>query len=88
VSDDKTAMIEILASILSRLVNVALCLVLTSIALLILRDRTDLHIGLVAVLALVLGILATFVVRYLLTLFHRMWRKLFDRFEPGAGPRS
>ena len=31
-SDDKTAMIEILASILSRLVNVALCLVLTSIA--------------------------------------------------------
>ena len=31
-SDEKAAMIEILSSILSRLVNVALCVVLTSIA--------------------------------------------------------
>ncbi|MBE8146269.1 hypothetical protein IOD13_05955 [Brevibacterium casei] len=62
-SDEKAAMIEILSSILSRLVNVALCLVLTSIALLMLRDRTDLHLGVVALLALVIGILGTIAVR-------------------------
>lgn len=79
-SDEKTAMIEILSSILSRLVNVALCLVLTSIALLMLRDRTDLHLGVVALLALVIGILGTIAVRRVLRLLHRLWRRIFDSF--------
>ncbi|KZE20845.1 MULTISPECIES: hypothetical protein [Brevibacterium] len=79
-SDEKTAMIEILSSILSRLVNVALCLVLTSIALLMLRDRTDLHLGVVALLALVIGILGTIAVRWVLRLLHRLWRRIFDSF--------
>ncbi|MCT2184584.1 hypothetical protein M3G00_16775 [Brevibacterium casei] len=79
-SDEKAAMIEILSSILSRLVNVALCLVLTSIALLMLRDRTDLHLGVVALLALVIGILGTIAVRWVLRLLHRLWRRIFDSF--------
>ncbi|MCT1765700.1 hypothetical protein DN546_32605 [Burkholderia multivorans] len=79
-SDEKAAMIEILSSILSRLVNVALCLVLTSIALLMLRDRTDLHLGVVALLALVIGILGTIAVRWVLRLLHRVWRRIFDSF--------
>ncbi|MBE4693585.1 hypothetical protein [Brevibacterium casei] len=79
-SDEKAAMIEILSSILSRLVNVALCVVLTSIALLMLRDRTDLHLGVVALLALVIGILGTIAVRWVLRLLHRLWRRIFDSF--------
>ena len=79
-SDEKAAMIEILSSILSRLVNVALCLVLTSIALLMLRDRTDLHLGVVALLALVIDILGTIAVRRVLRLLHRLWRRIFDSF--------
>ena len=79
-SDEKTAMIEILSSILSRLVNVALCLVLTSITLLMLRDRTDLHLGVVALPALVIGILGTIAVRWVLRLLHRLWRRIFDSF--------
>lgn len=71
-------MIEILSSILSRLVNLALCLVLTSLALLLLRDRTDLHLGVIALLALVIGILGTIAIRWVLRLLHRLWRKVFD----------
>ena len=79
-SDEKTAMIEILSSILSRLVNVALCLVITSIALLLLRNQTDLHLGVIVALALVIGVLGTIAVRWVLRLLHRLWRKVFDSF--------
>lgn len=73
-------MIEILSSILSRLVNVALCLVITSIALLLLRNQTDLHLGVIVALALVIGVLGTIAVRWVLRLLHRLWRKVFDSF--------
>lgn len=79
-SEEKTAMIEILSSILSRLVNVALCLVITSIALLRLRNGTDLHLGIVVALAVVIGVLGTIAVRWVLRLLHRLWRKVFDSF--------
>lgn len=79
-SDEKTAMIEILSSILSRLVNVALCLVITSIALLLLRNQTDLHLGVIVALALVIGVLGTIAVRWVLRLLHRLWRLVFDSF--------
>lgn len=79
-SEEKTAMIEILSSILSRLVNVALCLVITSIALLLLRNQTDLHLGVIVALALVIGVLGTIAVRWVLRLLHRLWRKVFDSF--------
>lgn len=72
-------MIEILATILSRLVNVALCLLITSIALVVVRERTELHLAVVALLALVIGIVGTVAVRYLLTLLARLWTSVFSR---------
>lgn len=62
------AMIEILSTILSRLVNVALFIVITILALVFLRESLDLNLALIALISIVIGIVGTFIVRYLFKL--------------------
>ncbi|WP_235347139.1 hypothetical protein [Brevibacterium sp. UCMA 11754] len=73
-----TAMIEILGRILSRLVNVALFIVITILALVFLREAMDMNLALIALLSVVIGIVGTIAVRYLFKLLLRLG-KLFSR---------
>ncbi|MCF2574493.1 hypothetical protein HX613_20990 [Brevibacterium sp. UCMA 11754] len=71
-------MIEILGRILSRLVNVALFIVITILALVFLREAMDMNLALIALLSVVIGIVGTIAVRYLFKLLLRLG-KLFSR---------
>ena len=62
------AMIEILSTILSRLVNVALFIVITILALVFLRESLDLNLALIALISIVIGVVGTVVLRYLFKL--------------------
>ncbi|WP_260848171.1 hypothetical protein [Brevibacterium aurantiacum] len=73
-----TAMIEILGRILSRLVNVALFIVITIVALVFLREAMDINLALIALLSIVIGIVGTIAVRYLFKLVLRLG-DLFSR---------
>lgn len=73
-----TAMIEILGRILSRLVNVALFIIITIVALVLLREAMDMNLALIALLSIVIGIVGTIAVRYLFKLLLRLG-KLFSR---------
>jgi phosphate starvation-inducible membrane PsiE len=75
VKDDAT-MMDVIATILGRLVNVALFIVFSILALLFLRANTDLHMGLVAVLSIVIGITATVLVRLLLNALRSLGERL------------
>lgn len=59
-----TAMMEILGSILSRLVNVALGIVISILAFVWLVEHTTLHMALDAVLAILIGVADTFIIRF------------------------
>ena len=61
-------MIEVLGTILSRLVNVALFIVITILTLALLRDSTDLNLALIALISIVAGVVGTIVLRYLFKL--------------------
>ncbi|GAA1938978.1 hypothetical protein GCM10009689_19710 [Brevibacterium antiquum] len=71
-------MIEILGRILSRLVNVALFIIITILALVFLREAMDMNLALIALLSIVIGIVGTIAVRYLFKLLLRL-SKLFSR---------
>lgn len=58
-------MMDVLGTILSRLVNVALFIVLSILAFLFLRSNTDMSLGVIALLSIVAGVLGTFLVRLL-----------------------
>ena len=73
-----TAMIEILGRILSRLVNVALFIIITFVALVLLREAMDMNLALIALLSIVIGIVGTIAVMYLFKLLLRLG-KLFSR---------
>src|SRR5699024_5359356 len=75
VKDDST-MMDVIATILGRLVNVALFIVFSILALLFLRANTDLHMGLVAVLSIVIGVAATVLVRLLLNALRSLGERL------------
>lgn len=59
-------MIEILARILSRLVNVALFIIITILALVCLREQWEMSLALITLISIALGIAGTFAIRYLL----------------------
>jgi hypothetical protein len=63
-SKDPT-MMDIIGNILSRLVSVALFLVIGLLALVAFMGRTDLHLGVCVLLAIVAGIIGTILVRLL-----------------------
>ncbi|MCF2588324.1 hypothetical protein HU144_13645 [Brevibacterium sp. UCMA 11752] len=71
-------MIEILGRILSRLVNVALFIIITIVALVLLREAMDMNLALIALLSIVIGIVGTIAVMYLFKLLLRLG-KLFSR---------
>ncbi|WP_353843912.1 hypothetical protein [Brevibacterium sp. RIT 803] len=73
-----TAMIEILGRILSRLVNVALFIVISILALVFLREAVEMNLALIALLSIVIGIVGTIAVRYLFKLLLRLGA-LFSR---------
>ena len=64
--DGDPTMMDIIGTILSRLVNVALFIVIAILALAALNGRTDLHLGICAVLSIISGIIGTFLIRLLL----------------------
>jgi preprotein translocase subunit SecF len=59
------SMMDIIGTILSRLVNVALFIVIAILALAAFNGRTDLHIGICLILAVVSGVIGTIIVRLL-----------------------
>ncbi|MDN5805714.1 MAG: hypothetical protein L0I80_00730 [Brevibacterium sp.] len=63
-----TAMIETLRTILSRLVNVALFIIITILVLVFLREAVDMNLALIALISIVFGIVGTIAVRYLFKL--------------------
>lgn len=67
-----TAMIEILGTILSRLVNVALFIIITIVALVFLRQAMDVNLGVIALISIVIGVIGTVAVRYLIKLLKRV----------------
>ena len=69
-------MMDVIAAILGRLVNVALFVVFSILALLFLRANTDLHMGLVAVLSIVIGVTGTVLVRVLLNALRSLGERL------------
>ncbi|MBM6589952.1 hypothetical protein JTF07_07910 [Brevibacterium sp. RIT803] len=71
-------MIEILGRILSRLVNVALFIVISILALVFLREAVEMNLALIALLSIVIGIVGTIAVRYLFKLLLRLGA-LFSR---------
>lgn len=73
---DDATMMDVIATILGRLVNVALFIVFSILALLFLRANTDVHMGLVAVVSIVIGVIATVLVRLLLNLLRRLGQRL------------
>ncbi|QUL80689.1 MULTISPECIES: hypothetical protein [unclassified Brevibacterium] len=73
---DDATMMDVIAAILGRLVNVALFVVFSILALLFLRANTDLHMGLVAVLSIVIGVAGTVLVRVLLNALRSLGERL------------
>jgi hypothetical protein len=73
---DDATMMGVIAAILGRLVNVALFVVFSILALLFLRANTDLHMGLVAVLSIVIGVAGTVLVRVLLNALRSLGERL------------
>lgn len=73
---DDATMMDVIAAILGRLVNVALFVVFSILALLFLRANTDLHMGLVAVLSIVIGVAGTVLVRVLLDALRSLGERL------------
>jgi preprotein translocase subunit SecF len=73
---DDATMMDVIAAILGRLVNVALFVVFSILALLFLRANTDLHMGLVAVLSIVIGVAGTVLVRLLLNALRSLGERL------------
>ena len=73
---DDASMMDVIATILGRLVNVALFIVFSILALLFLRANTDVHMGLVAVVSIVIGVIATVLVRLLLNVLRRLGQRL------------
>ncbi|MDN5585603.1 MAG: hypothetical protein L0G69_03475 [Brevibacterium sp.] len=67
-----TAMIEILGTILSRLVNVALFIIITIVVLVFLREAMDVNLGVIALISIVIGVIGTVAVRYLIKLLKRV----------------
>ncbi|WP_319020821.1 MULTISPECIES: hypothetical protein [unclassified Brevibacterium] len=67
-----TAMIEILGKIISRLVNVALFIIITILALVFIREGADMNLALIALISIMIGIVGTIVLRYLLKLVLRI----------------
>lgn len=67
-----TAMIEILGTILSRLVNVALFIIITIVALVFLREALEVNLAVIALISIVIGVIATVAVRYLIKLLTRI----------------
>lgn len=67
-----TAMIEILGTILSRLVNVALFIIITIVVLVFLREVMDVNLGVIALISIVIGVIGTVAVRYLIKLLKRV----------------
>lgn len=63
--NSEPTMMDIIGTILNRLVNVALFIVIALLALVAFIGRTDLHMALCAVLAIVCGVIGTFLVRLL-----------------------
>lgn len=79
-------MIEILGKILSRLVNVALFIIITILVLVFLREGTDMNLALIALISIIIGIVGTIALRYLFKLVLRVG-KLFPqgRHQPPEG---
>src|SRR5699024_10367456 len=75
-TDDATRM-DVIAALLGRVVHAALFVVFSILALLFLRANTGLHMGLVAVLSIVIGVAGTVLVRVLLNAL----RSLGDRLR-------
>lgn len=73
---DDATMMDVIATILGRLVNVALFIVFSILALLFLRANTDVHMGLVAVVSIVIGVIATVLVWLLLNVLRRLGQRL------------
>ncbi|GAA1872303.1 hypothetical protein [Brevibacterium marinum] len=65
-----TAMIDILGRILSRLVSVALFIVIALLALVFLRESLTLDLALLALISAVIGVVGTIALRYLFRLLH------------------
>lgn len=65
-------MIEILGTIISRLVNVALFIIITSLALVTLREALNLNLALIALISIVIGVVGTLAVRFLFRLLLRI----------------
>src|SRR5699024_9560705 len=87
---DDATMMDVIAAILGRLVNVALFVVFSILALLFLRANTDLHMGLVAVLSIVIGVAGTVLVRVLLNALRSLGEPLrsWPRFGAAGPPVS
>ncbi|WP_181275305.1 hypothetical protein [Brevibacterium oceani] len=71
---DDTTMMDIIGTILLRLVTVALFIVIAILALLFLRSNTDLHMGFIAVLAIAVGVVGALLLRLLFTGLSRLGR--------------
>ncbi|UVI37665.1 hypothetical protein [Brevibacterium spongiae] len=65
-ANSNPTMMDVIGTILSRLVNVALFIVIAILTLAALNGRTDLHLGLCAVLSIVSGLVGTVLIRLLL----------------------
>lgn len=63
-----TAMIDILGRILSRLVNVALFIVIALLALVFLRESLTMNPAMLALISAVIGVVGTIALRYLFKL--------------------
>lgn len=70
--NEHTPMIEILGTIISRLVNVALFIIITSLALVFLREALNLNLALIALISIVIGVVGTLAVRFLFRLLLRI----------------
>ncbi|WP_166971432.1 hypothetical protein [Brevibacterium atlanticum] len=72
---DETTMMDIIGTILLRLVTVALFIVIAILALLFMRSNTDMHMGLVAVLSIVVGVVGAVLLRLLFAGLSRLGRR-------------
>lgn len=77
-----TAMIEILGTILSRLVNVALFIIITILALVFLRENVEMNLALIAFIAMIIGVVGTLALRYLFKLMQWIGDLFSDRRPP------
>ncbi|WP_240372143.1 hypothetical protein [Brevibacterium zhoupengii] len=75
-------MIEILGKILSRLVNVALFIIITILALVFLRENVEMNLALIALIAMIIGIVGTLAVRYLFKLLQWIGGVFSRRRQP------